>query len=51
MTDKERFKSNIINNGLEVSEVDNTLQWTNPNWTCIAYFDENGKFVKMERVF
>lgn len=44
MTDKERVKANAIKNGLEVSEVGCTLQWTMKNGkTCIQWFDENGK--------
>lgn len=50
MTDKARMLNSLRANGLEVSEIGNTLQWTNPSWTCIAHFDENGKFVKNERV-
>lgn len=50
MTDKEKTIANLKKNNIEASIIGCTVQWTNPNWTCIAYFDENGKFVKMERV-
>lgn len=51
MTDKERFYNNAKAHGLEPSIIGNTVQWTNASWTVINYFDENGKFVKSERVF
>lgn len=45
MTDKERVRLNATANGLEVSEIGYTLQWTMKNGkTCIQWFDEDGKF-------
>ena len=51
MTDKERTIASLKANGIEPTEIGMTVQWTNQSWTCIAWFDEDGKFVKMERVF
>ena len=50
MTDRERFLNSLKANGLEVREIGYTLQWTNPSWTCVAYFDAEGHFIKQERV-
>ena len=49
MTDKERFYNNAKANGLEPTIIGNTVQWTNPAWTVIHYFDEDGKYVKTEK--
>ena len=50
MTDKERALKHMRELGIEVSEIGNTLQWTNPHWTCIAYYDAEGHYIKMETV-
>lgn len=45
MTDKERVKVNVQRNGLEVTEIGYTLQWTMTNGqTCIVWFDKNGTY-------
>lgn len=45
MTDKEIVKNGATKNGLEVSEIGNTLQWTMKNGqTCITWFDEKGNY-------
>ena len=49
MTDKQRMIEGLRTAGFEVTEIGNTIQWTNPNWTTICYFDENGKLVKTEK--
>lgn len=49
MTDKERMIEGLKRNGFEVTVTVSTVQWTNPNWTTIAWFDENGQFVKTTR--
>lgn len=49
MTDKERTKIGMTKKGLEVSEIEATLQWTMKNGqTCIQWFDENGDWIKTE---
>lgn len=50
MTDKERWINRLIESGLEPTVTEYTVQWTNPNWSVIAYFDKNGKFVTQEKV-
>lgn len=51
MTNKELVKINATNHGLEVSEINNTLQWTLPNGkTCIQWFDEDGNWIKTKWV-
>lgn len=51
MTDKERMIKKVTEAGLEVSVIGCTIQWSNPNWTTICYFDENGNFIKSERIW
>jgi hypothetical protein len=48
-TDKERFFEKALEKGLEPSIIGNTVQWTNPSWTVINYFNEKGEYVKTER--
>ena len=48
-TDKERFFEKAQKEGLEPSIIENTVQWTNPSWTVIHYFNEKGEYVKTER--
>lgn len=50
MTDKERFINMARANGLEVSVIGNTVQWTQKltKKTRINWFDDNGKFIKAE---
>ncbi len=49
MTDRERMIKGLTENGFEVSVIGNTIQWTNPSWTTIVWFDEDGKVIKSER--
>ena len=49
MTDRQTMINGLKTAGFEVTEIGNTIQWTNPNWTTICYFDENGRLVKTER--
>ena len=45
MTDKEMVKAGAQKNGMEVSEIGYTLQWTMTNGqTCIVWFDEKGAY-------
>lgn len=50
MTDKERWISRLTESGLEPTVTEYTVQWSNANWSVIAYFDKNGKFITQERV-
>lgn len=45
MTDKEMIKTNAQRNGLEVTEIGCTLQWTMANGqTCIIWFNDDGSY-------
>ena len=51
MTDKEIVKAGATKNGLDVSEIGATLQWTMRNGqTCIMWFDDQGRHTKTEWV-
>ena len=49
MTEKEMNSIIATKDGMEVSEIGNTLQWTTKDGrTCIQYFTENGEWIKTE---
>lgn len=50
MSDMERFIKSLRENGLDPIIGERTIQWTNPNWSVVAWFDENGKFLGQTRV-
>jgi hypothetical protein len=49
LTDMEKFYNSAKEKGLEPSIIGNTVQWTNPVFTVIHYFDANGKYINTKK--